>query len=169
MKATPYDILRLDRTFIGDMLNIQNEYFDSEDFEKDWFYPYTKEELEEIFSDETNLVHGAFIGKYLLAFRIACIRGQEWDEIKCVLPDPYKGKKFVLMNGVMVSKGFTGQGLQKKLIMEAADMTVVNTFVAAAHPDNMASLKALKTIGFKEVGILELYNSEYERLLLVKE
>jgi GNAT superfamily N-acetyltransferase len=168
----PYHMRLLEEESIADMLQLQEKVLSHGHFDLLWFYPFNEEELIEIIAVDSNLVLGIFIEQDLVAFRVGCRQGREYDEITGALGPPYTKTPCFLMNGVFVDPAYQGNHLQQKMSaysVRQCERQGIRTFLTAIHPDNVPSIKSLENIGFIKKKRTLLYHQKYDRVILVKE
>ena len=167
-----YTIRDMRKADIPGILALQEKILRADGFDLCWFYPFGETELEELTEEPTAIGIGAFAEERLIAFRAGCFSGDDYNEITRVLGSPYKETPCFLMDGVFVDPAWRGRHLQQALTemcIERCREKGIGTFLAAAHPDNLSSIKSLKNLGFTERTRQMIYGGKYERLILVKE
>lgn len=155
---------------IAEILALQDKVLHGSGFDSRWFYPFSKEELEEFVEEAAGLSVGVFVKGKLRAFRMGCFSGMEYDEITRALGSPYRETLCFLMNGVFVDQAFRGNHLQQMLTEQCiarCRKRGIETFLAVVHPDNLPSIKSLKNIGFTERSRQKIFDGKYDRIILV--
>lgn len=171
-KRVPYKMVALLSEDIEKMLKLQNDIFEEGGFNKAWFFPFAASELEAIIEGKGNLATGIMVDDEIVAFRISCVRGKEFLEISQILGGAYKEGEGMLLNGVFVKKNYRGNHLQQimsRYIIEVCEKRGIEVLMTAIHPDNVASIKSLENLGFKRKERAVLYDSRYDRIIMVKE
>ena len=154
------------------MLKLQDEVIKGKGFNISWFYPFSANELKEIMSMKGNQVIGVFTGEELIAFRVSCSGGREFQEISNALGGGYEEGKAMLLNGVFVKDTFRGNHLQQimsQYTIDECQKMGIKLLMTAIHPDNGASIKSLENIGFERKERAMLYGGKYDRIIMVKE
>lgn len=168
----PYRMNPLKSDQIPAMLVLQQEIFETGGFDLRWFYPFREEELEEILEDPANLVLGVYVEEKLVAFRVSCGSGTEFEEVIEQLGGEYQTTPCFLLNGALVGHQYRGNNLQQLMSEHTVNWCRergIQVFVVTVHPDNAPSIKSLENIGFIKRKRTLLYNQQYDRLILVKE
>ena len=167
-----YYMRDMKETDIGEMLRLQKKVFMEDNLDVLWFYPFNEEELINILQIDNNIVIGIFVKERLIAFRVGCCCGSEYQEIVSALGSKYTEIPGFLMNGALVDRRYRGNKLQQMMSqysIERCREVGIKTFFTAIHPDNTSSIKSLTNIGFEVRARKMLYNNKYDRTILVKE
>ncbi|MDD3199095.1 MAG: hypothetical protein PHV71_03540 [Eubacteriales bacterium] len=171
-EEAPYYMSSMKEVDIGEMLRLQKQVFMEDNLNVLWFYPFKSLELKSILKIENNIVIGVFVRERLIAFRVGCCCGREYQEIVSALGGRYKEIPCFLMNGAFVENRYRGNNLQQMMSQYSIDRCReigIKTFLTAIHPDNASSIKSLTNIGFEVRARKMLYNNKYDRTILVKE
>jgi GNAT superfamily N-acetyltransferase len=172
VEAEAFFLRDMVKSDIPEILALQEQILREGDFDHQWFYPFSEEELKELVDEKNGIFIGAFAGDRLVAFRAGCFSGEEYDEITGALGSPYTETACFLMNGVFVHKDYRGHHLQQTLTeecMKRCEEIGINTFLSVTHPENRASMTSLKNVGFVERSRQMLFHGKYDRVILVKE
>lgn len=167
-----YEMCPLGSEHIPAMLALQQQILEAGGFDLRWFYPFQKQELEEVLRDPSNLVLGVYVQEELVAFRVSCGSGSEFDEIIDELGEKYQTRPCYLLNGALVDRRYRGNNLQQRMseyTLKWCQDRGIEVFMVTVHPDNVPSIKSLENIGFIRKKRTLLYQRQYDRLILVKE
>lgn len=141
--------------------------------DNDLFHPFSENEIKQLFSHHENIILGVFTdNNELIAFRAATTAGAEFDEINYFLENKYNSYNKLLLNGAFVDDDYRGNGLQVKMTehtIKTARVRNIELLFAVIHPDNIASIKSITSLGFKEIREINVYIHQHRRLLFIKE
>lgn len=124
---------------------------------KEFFIPFTEQELEDMFNPDKVIIYGAYDGKKLVG------------TAQIFFYDEYTKKKIEILNinsdkiadlgGYLVLEEYRNRGIMKHLeemlISKVKEMNY-EYVVITAHPDNIASNKAIEHIGAKIVKTINI-------------
>ena len=130
---------------------------------KEFFIPFTEEEIEELFKENKTMIYGAFDNEKLVGTAQLYLEG--WDYINEIKKEiNLVSNKAVEIGGYLVLEKYRNKGimkeLQKRLIKEAEEQEI-EYILATAHPENVPSNKTLESTGAKIVKTTKL--GEYLR------
>jgi RimJ/RimL family protein N-acetyltransferase len=166
------EIRNMEVSEIDEILKLQEKILYRDSFDLEWFFPFSKEELEEILEQKNAIALGVFVNGKLVAFRTGGSCGAEYNEITRTLGSHFTEVPCFLMNGAFVENAYRGNGLQTMMTeycMEECLKKGIKTFVALVHPDNKPSIASLKKAGLTERTRQMVFDGKYDRLILVKE
>lgn len=155
-KAVPEDCQELYRLMTDTAASVRN---------KDWFFPDSLEFIKTHIEDKGLILKACpseegeeanpLIQERLAAFLLIRFPGPTEDNLGSYLHLPRKELVQVAhMETVAVASGFTGNGLQRKLLIEgekAAAAAGCCHFMATVHPDNHYSLTNFQHLGYKKI------------------
>ena len=132
---------------------------------KDWFFPDSLEFIKTHIKDKGLILKACpetpeaetcpFIQEQLAAFLLIRFPGPTEDNLGTYLHLSEKELlKVAHMETVAVASGFTGNGLQRKLLIEgekAAATMGLRHFMATVHPENHYSLSNFQRLGYKKI------------------
>jgi predicted acetyltransferase len=163
---------KLNEKDIEDIITLQKKIIFSLN-NPDLFAPFMEHEFEHLFNNKDNIILGVFTQEgMLIAFRAATVDGKEFDEISLFLDKKYDKSKKMLLNGAFVDKDYRKNRLQTTMSRYTLSLAYANhikIFFTVIHPDNIASIKSIETLGFKAVKEIDVYSQNHKRLLFVKE
>ena len=119
---------------------------------KEWWLPIKEEESKNYFNSDKILFFGGFIKNKLVGASALFVDHNDFDEILTHLN--IDKEETLKLGRSMVHPEYRGKNrmmIINKSIIEYAKKYSKKHFIAIAHPDNIASNKALKKIGFKVV------------------
>jgi len=167
-----YHIRKLNVNDLCKIIRLQNKIYDSLS-NKELFHPFKESELASLFYHNENIILGVFNNKeHLIAFRAATAAGKEFDEISKHLDEKYKNKNKLLLNGAFVDEDYRNNRLQVKmteLTINICKKNNISLLFTVIHPDNTASIKSIKSLGFRPIKEIKVYTQKYLRLLFIKE
>lgn len=141
--------------------------------DKDLFHPFFEHEIKHLFTHRENIILGVYTDENeLIAFRAATVTGKEFDEINYFLENKYHCHQKLLLNGAFVDEDYRGNRLQVKMseyTINLAKERNVELLFTVIHPDNVASIKSIASLGFDEIKEINVYIHQHRRLLFVKE
>lgn len=154
--AVPEDCRGLYRLMTDTAASVQN---------KDWFFPDSLEFIKthikdrglilKACPDEPERGTGMPVQDRLAAFLLIRFPGSSEDNLGTYLRLPEQELLQVAhMETVAVAADFTGNGLQRKLLIEgekAAAAAGYRHFMATVHPDNHYSLSNFQRLGYKKI------------------
>lgn len=154
--AVPEDCQDLYRLMTDTAASVQN---------KDWFFPDSLEFIKKHIKDRGMILKacpagaeretGLFLPDSLAAFLLIRFPGPAEDNLGTYLHlSDSELTQVAHMETVAVASGFTGNGLQQKLLIEgekAAAALGCRYFMATVHPDNYYSLCNFQKLGYKKI------------------
>lgn len=154
--AVPEDCPALYRLMTDAASSVQN---------KDWFFPDSLEFIKthikdrglilKAYPDEPERRAGMSLQDSLAAFLLIRFPGPAEDNLGTYLHfSEQELMQVAHMETVAVAAGFTGNGLQRKLLLEgetAAAAAGYRHFMATVHPDNHYSLSNFQRLGYKKI------------------
>ena len=154
--AVPEDCPALYRLMTDTAFSVQN---------KDWFFPDSLEFIKTHIKDRGLILKacpdgpeggaGQAARDSLAAFLLIRFPGPTEDNLGTYLSlSGQEHMQVAHMETVAVAAGFTGYGLQRKLLIEgekAAAAAGYRHFMATVHPDNHYSLSNFQRLGYKKI------------------
>ncbi len=117
---------------------------------KDFFIPFTKNEIDEFFDEDKIITYGAYDKNRIIGMAQLYIDQLAVKEIKDILK--LESNKVAELGGYLVSDDYRNKGIMKQLetnlIQKARDLGY-EYIVITVHPDNIASNKAVEYTGAK--------------------
>ncbi|SFP76778.1 Acetyltransferase (GNAT) domain-containing protein [Oscillibacter sp. PC13] len=117
---------------------------------KDFFLPFTAEEIDAMFDENNAVTYGAYNDGKLVATSQLYLGDEFVDEIKVALG--IENVKAAEFGGVMVLKECRNKGIMKhfsSILVEEARKRGYDYIVACAHSENIPSNSAIMAIGAK--------------------
>lgn len=133
---------------------------------KEFFIPFSEEEIEELFDENKTINVGAYDDERLVGTAQLYLDETYVKEIKEKLD--LQSDKVIEMGGYLVLEEYRNQGIMKKLetlLIEEAKKLGYEYIVITVHPENIASNKATEFTGAKLLKTVEL--GEYLRNIWV--
>ncbi|HBA38139.1 MAG TPA: hypothetical protein DCY94_05410, partial [Firmicutes bacterium] len=124
---------------------------------KEFFIPFTEEELDAMFDEEKVVTYGAYDDDKLVASAQLYLSENFLSEIKDILD--LKDSLVAELGGAVVLKEYRNVGIMKKLIeilIEEAKKRGYNYLTATVHPDNVASNNVAASTGAQIVKTVNL-------------
>lgn len=119
---------------------------------KDFFIPFTDDEIEEMFDNNKVIIYGAYDEDKLIGTAQLYYEQSYIGDIKKIIN--LKSDKVAELGGYLVLENYRNQGimknLEKILIKEASNLNL-KYIVITVHPDNIASNKTTESTGAKIV------------------
>lgn len=126
---------------------------------KEFFIPFTEEELKDMFDKEKVIIYGAFDGQKLVGTAQLYFDESYTKEIKEILK--MNNCKMAELGGYLVLEQYRNKGimkvLQDRLINELKNINYEYAIITV-HPDNIASNKTTEYTGAKNVKTTMLGN-----------
>lgn len=129
------------------LVNLMNAVVDGLD-RKDFFTPFTTEEINAMFDDNVAITYGAFDEGKIVGTAQLYLGDTFVDEIKRNLG--IEGKKAAEFGGVMVLKEYRNMGIMKhfaEILTREAQKQGYEYVVACTHVENQASNAAITNMG----------------------
>ena len=117
---------------------------------KDFFIPFDDEEIEAMFDEENAVTYGAYEGDKLIGTAQLYWGDEFVDTIKESLG--VKDSLSAEFDGVLVLPEYRGTGIMKqfsRILISEAQKRSYEYIVSVAHPENIASNKAISAMGAK--------------------
>ena len=135
---------------------------------KDFFIPFTSEEIDSMFDDKKAVVYGSYDDGKLVGTAQLYLGDEFVDEIKAAIG--IENAKAAEFGGVMVLKKYRNHGIMKrfsKIMIEEARKRKYEYIVACAHAENIASNAAILAMGaqLKKTGDLSGHRNRNMYLL----
>ena len=130
---------------------------------KDFFFPFTPEEIDAMFNENNVVTYGAYDDDKLVGTAQLYLGDEFVDEIKTALG--IGNAKAAEFGGVMVLKECRNKGIMKHfsaILVEEARNRDYDYIVAVAHFENIASNSAITAMGAKLMKTGDL-NEHYNR------
>ncbi len=115
---------------------------------KEFFMPFTQQEIEELFGENQAIHMGAYDGETLVGVAQLYLNESYVKEIKEIIG--LQDKKVIELGGYLVLEEYRNQGIMKKLeslLIEKAKKLDYEYIVITVHPENIASNKAVEFTG----------------------
>jgi len=135
---------------------------------KEFFIPFTDEEIEEMFDPTKTIIYGAFDEEKLVATAQLYLQESYVENIKKIVN--LNERKVVELGGYLVLEEYRNKGIMKKLEAILIDEAKKNNYeyvVITVHPDNIASNKVAEFTNAKIVKTTNL--GEYLRNIYLLE
>ncbi|MBQ6992595.1 MAG: GNAT family N-acetyltransferase [Clostridia bacterium] len=120
---------------------------------KEFFIPFTDDELEEIFQENKTISYGAFDNEKLIGTAQLYLEG--WDCINEIKKEiNLVSDKVVEIGGYLVLEEYRNKGIMKeleKILIKEAKENNYEYIIITVHPDNLPSNKAVESTGAKIV------------------
>ena len=119
---------------------------------KEFFIPFTDEEIEEMFDDKRVITYGAYDKDKLIGTAQLYYEQSYVEDIKKIIN--LKSDKVAELGGYLVLEDYRNQGIMKnleKLLIKEASKLDLEYIVITVHPDNIASNKTTEFTGAKIV------------------
>lgn len=116
---------------------------------KEFFIPFTDEEIEEMFDSEKTIIYGAFEDDKLVGTAQLYLQEESYIENIKELID-LQDSKVVELGGYLVLPEYRNQGIMKKLesiLIDEAKEKEYEYIVITVHPENIPSNKVAKSTG----------------------
>lgn len=129
---------------------------------KEFFIPFTDEEIDMMFDSSIAITYGAYDNNKLVGTAQLYLNENYVNEIKEILK--LKNNKIAELGGALVLKEYRNKGIIKKLLsilIKEAENKNYDYLVATVHPENIASNKAVLSTNAKIVKTANL--GEYLR------
>lgn len=129
---------------------------------KEFFIPFTEEEIDMMFDDSKVITYGAYDNNKLVGTAQLYLNENYVNEIKEILE--LKNNKIAELGGALVLKEYRNKGIIKNLLsilIKEAENKNYDYLVATVHPENIASNKAVLSTNAKIVKTANL--GEYLR------
>lgn len=129
---------------------------------KEFFIPFTDEEINLMFDDNKVITYGAYDKNKLVGTAQLYLSENFVEEIKTILE--LKNFKVAELGGALVLEEYRNKGIIKQLsniLIQEAKKRDYDYITATVHPENIASNKAISYIGAKIVKTASL--GEYLR------
>lgn len=117
---------------------------------KDFFIPFTKNEINEFFNEDKIITYGAYDNNKIIGMAQLYIDQLAVNEIKDILK--VKSNKVAELGGYLVLNDYRNKGIMKQLetiLIQKAKNLDYEYIVVTVHPDNIASNKAVEYTGAK--------------------
>ncbi|MDR0461932.1 MAG: GNAT family N-acetyltransferase, partial [Christensenellaceae bacterium] len=121
---------------------------------KDFFIPFSQDDLDNMFNRDFGINIGAYDGKKLVGMATLYFDQDELKPMKERLK--VTNKKMCELGNYLVAKDYRGQGIIKTLqdkLIELGKQMKCNYVISTAHPENLGSVKTL----LKELKIADTY------------
>lgn len=131
------------------LIQLINEVLNSLE-RKDFFMPFTQEELQDICNQERILTFGAYDNEKIVGMAQLYLKQSDVNEIKNILN--IKNDKVAELGGYLVLPNYRNKGIMKKLetiLIQEAKKLKYKYIVITVHPENIASNKATEYTGAK--------------------
>lgn len=131
------------------LIQLMNEVLDNLE-RKDFFMPFTEEELEDIFNQDKILTFGAYDNNKIVGMAQLYLDQSYVNEIKNMLN--IKSNKVAELGGYLVLSNYRNKGIMKQLetiLIQEAKKLKYEYIVITVHPENIASNKATEYTGAK--------------------
>lgn len=115
---------------------------------KEFFIPFTDEEIEAMFESEKTIIYGAFEDDKLVGTAQLYLQESYVKNIKGLIG--LKDNKVVELGGYLVLPEYRNRGIMKKLesiLIDEAKAKGYEYIVITIHPENIPSNKVAKSIG----------------------
>lgn len=129
---------------------------------KEFFIPFTEEEIDMMFDDSKVITYGAYDNNRLIGTAQLYLSENYVDELKEVLD--LKNNKVAELGGALVLEEYRNKGIIKNLLsilIKESENKNYDYLVATVHPENIASNKAVLSTNAKIVKTANL--GEYLR------
>ena len=129
---------------------------------KEFFIPFTEEEIDIMFDDSKAITYGAYDNNNLIGNAQLYLSENYVGEIKEILE--LKDYSVAELGGALVLENYRNKGITKKLLailIEEAKRLNWDYVIATVHPENIASNKAVSSTNAKVVKTTNL--GEYLR------
>ena len=126
---------------------------------KEFFIPFTDEEIEAMFDSEKTIIYGAFENDKLVGTAQLYLQESYVENIKELID--LKDNKVVELGGYLVLPEYRNKGIMKALesiLIDKAKEKGYEYIVITIHPDNIPSNKVAKSTGAKIVKTTNLGN-----------
>ncbi len=150
------EIKRLDKSNQQDFINF-NKIIRENLTNKEWFIPFSEENLKNTFSEDSSLVvYGAFIDGVLACISLYDTNFDEFSELTKASNISFSLKGAEL-GGSMVLPDYRGQNLMYDVnlkLIEVAKENGIEYLVATVHPDNIASNRSVLKLGMQKTATI---------------
>lgn len=129
---------------------------------KEFFIPFTEDEVKELFLENNAITYGAYDGEKMVGTAQLYLNEAYVKEIKEALD--LQKNKVIELGGYLVLEEYRNQGIMKKLemlLLEEVKKLDCEYLVITVHPENISSNKVTEFIGAKLVKTTKL--GEYLR------
>lgn len=119
---------------------------------KEFFMPFTEQEIEDIFDISKTISYGAYHRKKLIGMAQLYIEQSCIENIKRIIN--LKSNKVAELGGYLVLEGYRNKGIMKELetiLINEAKQLNIEYIVETVHPENIASNKVTQYTGAKIV------------------
>lgn len=157
-------IKRVTKESIDNIIQLQNKVIEGMEH-KEYLYPISKEEIEQIMDNKDGYVYGYFFDEELIAFAIYLTE----EENLCTKIG--MRKKALNIVNICVKSEYRGNKIQSNAISIAnilASKNSVKAITAYVHPDNKYSLKTMMYNGLK-IKKEVMIGNENRRYIMLKE
>ncbi len=167
-ETLPYEIIILDITWKEKLITVQDQVY-AQMKPKGTYIKITDQEFEEVLG-EMGIGVGAICQGQLVGFHVSSFHDSETRELGRYLNlEPNKLEGLAYVEASVVLPSFRGNGLQKIMIGENIKLLKSTGFikhlVTTVAPENIASLKSLKALGFSALKRKEFFPG-CQRLIL---
>ena len=117
---------------------------------KEFFIPFTTEEIDMMFDDSKVIVYGAYDNNKLVGTAQLYLSENYVEEIKQILS--LDSNSVAELGGALVLEEYRNKGIMKELskrLIEEAKNKSIEYIVITVHPENIASNKAFSYTGAK--------------------